>query len=373
MNHLPESGDTGTFFYGLKVALVAFLSFVIMIPAISMAVPLKEIDVGDTYYINNVFSENDLILVKRIDWNKRLVKVQYETGGVDWVSPSKLYTRTGARQADTEEAIVGSAFVAGVLWAILDPDGFERAMGNTNAKGSGQNQNKRRNLTKTNKTSQKEVNISAVPFSPDIKGSWANEGNIWVDWAETTLKTELGRFVDIESVRTKRIPFYSTSNRNVVLAEAIQAGRTGAYYIIAVAGGSAKVVLNGDGTPIHKMNNLMGLSIDTPEKVEDYLKFFTSAIGADEGIFVILDPKVSYLSKNMQHNIGIRPIRVQQKNSREWLVSSGVIYGNSVYEAQFIVNRNGMVEMIDDSFKQHIYFEYGVVMDGPRRMYVKNT
>ena len=39
---------------------------------------------------------------------------------------SKLYTKTGSKNADTEEAIVGAALVAEALWAIFDPDGFNK-------------------------------------------------------------------------------------------------------------------------------------------------------------------------------------------------------------------------------------------------------
>jgi len=216
------------------------------------------------------------------------------------------------------------------------------------------------------------VNMSTVPFSPVIEGEWSNKGKAWVEWAETTLQKKFGRFVDIESVRTKRMPFYSTSSRNVVLAEAIQAGRTGAYYIIAVTGENTKVVLNGNGDPIHEMNKLMGFSIESSQKAEEYLKFFTSAISSDEGIFVVIDPKADYLPQSV-YQIGIRPVRVKQKNSRKWLVSADVIYGKSIFEAAFVVSRDGAVEMTADTFKQHIVLDYSVVMDGPRRKYIINS
>jgi len=216
------------------------------------------------------------------------------------------------------------------------------------------------------------ANISTVPFAPVIEGDWSNKGNTWVNWAETTLKKEFDRFVDIESVRTKRIPFYSTSSRNVVLAEAIQAGRTGAYYIIAVTGENTTVVLNGNGDPIHEMNKLMAFSIDSPKKAEEYLKFFTSAISSEDGIFVVIDPRANYLPQSV-YRIGIRPVRVRRKNSRKWLVSSDVIYGKSIFEAEFVIDRDGTVEMTADSFKEHLFLDYRVVMDGPRRMYIINS
>lgn len=353
-----------------RLMRIAVVAISMSIPVIAAAVPIGDIDVGDTYFINNVFSENELVVVKRIDRARGRVKIQYSTGGVDWVAPSKLYTRSGSRKADTEEVIVGTALVAGALWAIFDPDGFERAMANNNSRRSSSNPRKERKPAQTSTTPTSTVNISAVPFSPVISGSWSGQGEEWVNWAETTLKTELDKSVDIESVRTKKIPFYSTSDRNVVLAEAVQAGRAGAYYIVAETGKPTKVVLNGNGTPIHKMNKLMGLSIGSAAEAEAYLKFFTSAISADDGIFIVLEPNADYLPANLRRAIGINAIQVRQRDKKAWSILSDIIYGGSVFEAEFLVHRDGKVEMLNDSFKRDLSFEYKVVMDGPRRVYV---
>ena len=129
-------------------------------------------------------------------------------------------------------------------------------------------------------------------------------------------------------------------------------------------------MLSGKGTPIHKMNKLMALSIDSATKAEAYLKFFTSAISADDGIFVVLEPDADYLPTNLRREIGIKPISVRKSNNGSWSIFSDVIYGGSVFEAEFLVHRDGNVEMVNDSFKKQLSFEYKVVMDGPRRVYV---
>lgn len=361
----PESA--ALWFKRIKHWLLAFAT---AIPAISIAVPIGDIDVGETYYINNILKENDLVIVRRIDERRRLVKIEYMTGGVDWVSPESLYTRTGSRNADVEEAIVGTALVAGTLWAIFDPDGFQRAMASNNTNRPHSNQGNLGNSNEARNIVKNTINISAVPFSPAVHGDWLNQGKQWIDWAETSLNNELGKFVDIESVRTKQIPFYSTPTRNVILAEAVQTGRTGAYYIIAVVGQNTQVVLNGNGGPIHTMNKQMGLSIESATAALEYLKFFTSAISADDGIFVILEPQADYLSKNAHSELKTRPISVRKKDGGAWSISSDIIYGSEIFEAEFLVHRNGNVEMISDSFKRKILFDYRVVMDGPRRVYV---
>lgn len=356
--------------FAYRFLQMVVLTFGMTVTTVFAAVSIEDIDVGDTYYINNLFSENDLVVVKHIDRSRGLVKVQYVSGGVDWVSPSKLYTRTAARNADTEEAIVGTALVAGALWAIFDPDGFDRAMSNYNSSRSSSRQS-RKGYSAPQKRSKSTINISAVPFSPVVEGAWAEQGKEWKDWSEIVLNNKLGKPVSIESVRTKRIPFYSTANRKVVLAEAVQTGRAGAYYIIAVTGENTKVVLDGGGTPIHEMNKLLGLYIDGAQKAEAYLKFFTSAISADDGIFVVLEPSADYLSKQTLRKIGVKPLQVYKSNKKGWTIFADVIYGNSVFRAEFLVHTNGQVEMLNDSFKKNLSFNYRVVMDGGRRLYVR--
>ncbi len=354
----------------LRVMLIMALLSGVTVTTASAAVSFGEIDVGDTYYINNIFSDNDLVVVKRVNRARGLVKVQYASGGVDWVAPSKLYTRTAARNADTEEAIVGTALIAGALWAIFDPAGFEHAMSNKNSSRSSSRQSKQKKYSEAKQRSKSAVNITAVPFSPVVEGVWANQGKDWKDRSETLLNNQLGKSISIESVRTKRIPFYSNASRKVVLAEVVQSGHKGAYYIIAVAGGNTKVILDGKGTSIHEINRLLGFSIDTAKEAESYLKFFTSAISAGDGVFVVLEPNADYLPKQVLKKIGVKPIQVSRNKKEGWTIFADVIYGNNVFGAEFLVQRNGNVEMINDSFKQDLSFKYRVAMDGHRRLYV---
>ncbi|KHD11713.1 hypothetical protein PN36_14455 [Candidatus Thiomargarita nelsonii] len=213
--------------------------------------------------------------------------------------------------------------------------------------------------------------ISAVPFAPVVEGAWVDKGKIWKDWSETVLLNHLGKSVAIESVRTKSIPFYSTANRNVVLAEALPTGSSGAYYIIGVTGKDAHVVLDGKGTPIHKMNDLLGISIDSAKKAESYLKFFVSAISISNGIFVILDLSPDDLSQQTLKEFGLKPVFVYAEKEIGWWIDAGMIYGNNIYDSSFLVQQDGKVEIVSDSLKGKLSFNYWVVMDESRRLYKK--
>jgi len=364
--------------FGFRALKILVLSSVITVISFAGAVPIGDIDVGDTYHVNHVFSENELVVVTRIDAANGRVKIQYSTGGTDWVSPSDLYTRSGARNEDVAEAVVGTALIAGALWAIFDPEGFKEAMRDDNSSSSSPTPRRQSDSASMRSSSEatgsygSPVAISAVPFSPIVDGAWVDAGDDWRNWSEGVLRNKFGTTVQIESVNTKTIPFYSTANRKVVLAEAIQTGRTGAYYIAAVIGTKSVVVLDGKGASIHRLNKLLDFSVNSAATAESYVKFFTSAISNDKGIFVVLDSDIDYLSQESLNQIGVKSVRVYGDARKGWTVLADVIYGSHVFSAEFLVSKNGNVEMLDDAPKRELSLEYLVVMEGGRRSYVKN-
>ena len=121
-------------------------------------------------------------------------------------------------------------------------------------------------------------NAIIAPLEPIVDGSWTSQGKEMTHWAETFLRKELDTSVSIESVRTKRIPFYSTASKNVVLVEAREMNNSAAYYLIKDDGNDFVVLLDGNGASVHKINKLISFSINTSEIVVPYLKFFASSI-----------------------------------------------------------------------------------------------
>lgn len=342
----------------------------------ALAVPIDSIEVGEPYYINNFLAENDLVYVRYVDLSTGRVKVQHVNGAVDWVNASDLLTQSEARNADTGEAIGTMAVVGGALWAILDPEGFEKAMSSNSADSVGSDYSDYSTPVATTPAQSpadpSAVAISGVPFAPVLPGAWIDEGQVWVDWAEGRLVDDLKVSADIESVRIKHVPFYSTGQRDVVLAECVQTGRVGAYYILAVTESSERTVLNGNGDSIHQFNRMLGLSVDSAEEAEAYLKFFASAIAADNGIFLVLERDMEGIDDAALAEIGVSPIRVYPDGDGNWRIDADVLYGSDVFSAVFQVTRDGMVEMIEDNHKRRLAFDYVVAMEGGRRMYVRN-
>ena len=95
----------------IKASVVLFISC-----TACFAVPMNKLDVGDGYYINNVFRENDYVRVIRIDRSDNTVKIRYTDGNVKWVKPQSLMTKHEAFQADVGEGIV----VVGGILALFD-------------------------------------------------------------------------------------------------------------------------------------------------------------------------------------------------------------------------------------------------------------
>lgn len=363
MKMLPQAHKNG-FFAG--VSKIGVLIFALTASTLAAAVPIDQISVGESYFVRNLLSANELVVVKGIDYSRELVKVQYPTGVIDWVSPTQLLGRTESENQEIGKVVVGTAVVAGALWAIFDPEGFERPI----ARSTGKDQAEQ--AQSPSKLYQTPVPIAAVPFSPVVEGDWIEKDSSWRDWSESVLRAELGKVVSIESVRSKHIPFYAAAGRNVALIEAVETGRLGAYYVLAVIGTEAGgVVLDGTGRPIHDLNKSLGLSIESSRDARAYLKFFTSAISAEDGIFLVLDKDGSALSTASLERIGVNPMQVRQTQAGDWTIFADVIYGNDVYEAELLVGRDGYVDMVNDSHKARLSYQYQVVMDGGRRIYVK--
>lgn len=153
----------------------------------------------------------------------------------------------------------------------------------------------------------------------------------------------------------RRIPFYSSLSRDIFLIEAAETGRTGAYYIVHDnTAGNTTILLDGKGSSIHEINKEFNFYLNSSSQAVEYLKFFTSSISADGGIFLIVEPDEKYLSRSLINEIGISPTRVVSQTTNGWEIDADVIYDNYVFSAEFFVEKNGNVTMIDDKPKNKL-------------------
>lgn len=347
----------------------------------ALAAPIGSIDVGDSYYINNLLSENDYVVVVRIDRSSGLVKVRYASGGTDWVRPSQLLTRSQSRTTDAAQAVVGTAIAAGIIWKILDPDGFDKAMrSEPQAKRPEPRRARRQDSGRDRQASvtQAQPNAitapAAIPFAPVLPSDWTDEGADWVRWTRNALSGHFKRDIGVGSVRTKTIPFYSSGQKRVVLVEAAEFGHTGAYYIMAEVGTSNFVVLSGSGKPIHDWNERTGFRIQSNSQALAYLLFFSSAIAGEDGIFLTIDPYSASMRNVALGDVRTEGVSVLRQDADTWVIGADSLYGDDLFRASFRVKSSGKVEMIEDEVKaSSLGLGYSIKFENGRRYYASHV
>lgn len=80
------------------------------------ALPIGNIDAGDGLYLDSVFS-NALVQVIRIDRANNFVKVRHGNGYTEWVRPSRLLTREQSAAHEVGETVVWGALIV----CLMDP------------------------------------------------------------------------------------------------------------------------------------------------------------------------------------------------------------------------------------------------------------
>jgi hypothetical protein len=102
----------------LRSRLAVALAFA-LVSFSAHAVPLKDIDVGDAYYLNE-FGSNSKVFVVRIDPATNRVKVRREDGTTEWATPDRLLTPTESTSSEVKEAIGWGALIIGGACALSE-------------------------------------------------------------------------------------------------------------------------------------------------------------------------------------------------------------------------------------------------------------
>lgn len=110
--------------------------------------------------------------------------------------------------------------------------------------------------------------------------------------------------------------------------------------------------LDGRSPPIHLVNEKADLRI-TEANVLNYLSFFCFFVRGERGPFLIVDrlenPFIPDAADARTLENLFRPPKVQgQDHNGDWRVSALVYYADAVFFADFLVQLNGMVEMMED-------------------------
>lgn len=153
-------------------------------------------------------------------------------------------------------------------------------------------------------------------------------------------------------VAWRALPFYQTAALIRAFDTTWPADR-GPVWFLAQQGRMFR--LNGLSAPIHEVNDLAPIKV-TEENVLDYLKFFCFFVHGDEGPFTIVEEisDIDFTSEpdEAQRNVIQGALHAATYNGKtkegNFAASGVVLYGNALFEAQFAIMPDGMIEMTDD-------------------------
>ncbi len=141
------------------------------------AANISDLDIGDGMYLQGVFSD-ELVYVVRIDYGRNRVKVRRsEDGTTKWVNASNLISR----ESSTGNDILRGAVVVSALACALNP---ERCKGNSSNKRSSSSYSSRSKTTSSSSiaahrfkiTNKCQYMVNFAMHYKDTSGRWSSVG-----------------------------------------------------------------------------------------------------------------------------------------------------------------------------------------------------
>lgn len=141
----------------------------------AFAANIRDLDAGDVMYMQGIFSD-ELVQVIRIDYGNNRVKVRRsEDGTTKWVNPSTLITREASTGNDVAR---GAIAIAGVV-CLLDPQACQQASRSSSGSGS----------SSSSSREQFSSNTSSSSSSAGYKFKFTNKCRYEIQLALRYLKT----------------------------------------------------------------------------------------------------------------------------------------------------------------------------------------
>ncbi|CAA0123962.1 Uncharacterised protein [Halioglobus japonicus] len=158
----------------------------------------------------------------------------------------------------------------------------------------------------------------------------------------------------LQRARYSRLPFYAHCSY-VVTEHLSQNGETIQRYVLENNQDEKLFQLDGKSDPIHKANKACGFDLTTIENAAAYLRFFGTFVHASAGAFKLVESidELDWLEGATQSDKApvqnlIRPVYLwKHDKSNNWHATGTVQYGDNLFYAKFIIQRDGMVSMDD--------------------------
>lgn len=121
-------------------------------------------------------------------------------------------------------------------------------------------------------------------------------------------------------------------------------------------------LVDGFSAMVHTLNESVGVLLETAEQAAAYGRFFCSAVHGSEGRFEVIEVPEQLgdlrLAEDTQERIG--PMKAERDDDR-WRLRAMVRYGNALFLAVFSLDRQGLIEMVDDEPLEVLEMEDGLV------------
>ncbi|MCG2839421.1 hypothetical protein L6Q21_00325 [Sandaracinobacter sp. RS1-74] len=110
-------------------------------------------------------------------------------------------------------------------------------------------------------------------------------------------------------------------------------------------------LLDGTSAPIHDLNEELSLSLDSAEAALDYARFFCNVVHGEEGRFQLVEAIEDLAPYNLGETqslaASLTPSGIEADGG-QWRVRGTVRYGRNLFSADFNLQHQGLIEMVDD-------------------------
>lgn len=111
------------------------------------------------------------------------------------------------------------------------------------------------------------------------------------------------------------------------------------------------LILNGKNEPIYDVNDQYGIVLDN-ETVTLYARFFFSYVRGRHGMFHLIDGvnEINWReepTKAAKQSLSkmITPMAILESDEEEWILTSSIIFKDSLFEAEIVVKKDGAVRL----------------------------
>ncbi|HMO74154.1 MAG TPA: hypothetical protein PKD99_13430 [Sphingopyxis sp.] len=193
------------------------------------------------------------------------------------------------------------------------------------------------------------------PTPPILSGPWHElDPGLTAELRQLLVSSQIRCFPlvnagSMAAYRVRPLPFW----RDWMWIDALVETRTGPATAAFLYGPHGAHAIEGGSALVHDINDSGILDLSTPDLACDYLRFFCSAVRADEGPFYLLESPERFAELTgdaLPDRLAgyARPV-LPRRAPEGWRPEAVVHYGTTLFRAHFSMTEDGLVEMTHDT------------------------